>query len=262
MTRQTNRQPEEHRLAADATHPGTIDVLLQRRAVDLPFLVQEVRLKGPGHETLVRPDTPGPLHDTVVSRIARLLDSHLTTRRASAVLSRSIYGVTLPGLRLTGLRLLTRSRKDGSATATVRFLKAEGDQAAILKPHLRGAAPHHPTIVETALPVLRDLLCPALEVFDHILAHGLSEADARVLAARLKTMRARRDELSDYVELLTGALLSGEGRASPPEDTRTERIELPTTPHDMPVRSISWSPSGGTVRGEQASILHGHHARI
>ncbi|SMX38858.1 hypothetical protein [Maliponia aquimaris] len=249
-------------MVADATHPGTIDILLQRVSATDPFAISEVCLKRTGHDIVVRPEVSHPLRDTVVTEVAQMLDDHLAAQQESMVLSRALFGLKLPGLTLTGLRLLTRIRKGGAASATVRFLRSEGEPTAILAPHLRGPGPGGNDLDKTALPVLRDLLCPALEVFDHILAHGLSEADARVLAARLKTMRARRDELSDYIELLTGALRSGADRAPDPWHGRPgDRIELPE-PRDTPVRSISWSPSGGTVRGEQASILHGHHARV
>lgn len=246
-------------MTAEPAYPGIIELQLQRGATCRHFAVHDIRLRRAGSDLHVRPHAPRTLRDALVPEIADMLDGHLRMRQESAVLSRSAYELSLPGLRLGGLRLLSRISKDGSATATVRFLRAEGDPEAILTPDLRSPVPERIAIEDCALPMLRDLLCPALEVFDHVLMLGFSETDSRVLAARLKTMRARRDELSDYIELLTTAVRAGsdrQGRTG--QDRPGERIELPAVP-ETAARSLSWSPSGGTVRGEHASILHGHH---
>lgn len=190
-----------------------------------------------------------------------MLADVLQRPQESLIVCLTTCGLSLPGLHLTGLRLMTTFAPDGTAQATARFLRAEGDPSAVLSPAMRGPAPGLAVVEDTALPVLQDLLCPALAIFDHILEHGLSEPDARVLAARLKTMRARRDELSDYIDLLTHVARDRSRRAATPATETpcsTCRADV-FVPREISVRSVRWSPTHGTVRGEQASILHGHH---
>jgi hypothetical protein len=110
------------------------------------------------------------------------------------------------------------------------------------------------------LPVLQDLLRPALEAFDHILDHGLSDSDARVLAARVKTLRGKRDELSDYVALLTRYAEAGARRIAQarPPPSEQNGFHLSAT-NALSRRSVTWTAATGSVRGESAAILHGHH---
>lgn len=116
-------------------------------------------------------------------------------------------------------------------------------------------------ICSAAVPMLQDLLCPALELIDHILENGLTEQDARVLTARVKIMRAKRDELSDYIALLTRFANS----AAPQQTAERASTQTPAPAlrldavHSTPCRAISWTPAAGATRGEMGTVLHGHH---
>lgn len=242
-----------------AVIPGTIEIWLNKNTSDSAWQVVNARLRFPRHGQRILLDTPQPVHEVFAPQVATALQEYLGSATDTAVFSDTDFALELPGLQLSGLRVLTRVAPDGSGTASVRFVRANGDPGLVLHQDLRGKSDRPIDMESVALPVLQDLLYPALEAFDHILEHGLSEKDAKVLAARVKTMRAKRDELSDYISLLTRFIEAGAMRDA------NETPKLPKAPlalsshHTLTTRDLHWEADKGTVRGEDVSILHGHH---
>ncbi|ODM46312.1 hypothetical protein A9320_06605 [Ruegeria sp. PBVC088] len=237
--------------------PSTIEAWLSKSAHGQDWCVVNVRLRHHDHSQRLLLDDPRPLADVFAPELARILDAELAAIKDTAVNSRSGFKLELRQLTLHGLRILTRIDPTGSGTASVRFVRAEGDLCHVLGPGLRCEHETPPNIDDIALPVLCDLLYPALEIFDHILENGLTEADSRVLAARIKTMRAKRDELSDYIGLLSRFIESApQRRAAIGQQQRPLSLSSPGT---IPSRDIRWDSSGRSVRGEHGAILHGHH---
>lgn len=244
-----------------ATSPGTVEAWLSRDTADSAWRVVNARLKFPKHGQRLLPDSPAPIEEIFAPEIASLLESHLGTVRETAVFSHSDFSFRLPGLKIDGLRILTRVGQDGSATASIRFVRTVGDLRAMLQSGVFAGDAPSMDLDSLTLPMLQDLLRPALEVVDHILEHGLSDEDARVLTARVKTMRTKRDELSDYIDLLTRYAILPASRGEVPslagaKAEAESRIETHNTLHS---RQIEWDPSTGTLRGAGGSILHGHH---
>ncbi|MGP6086695.1 hypothetical protein [Antarctobacter jejuensis] len=237
---------------------GTVEIWLSRETADADWRVINASLGMPKHRQRLLPNSPSPIQDIFVPKAADVLTHHLNTVSETAVFSKSDFSLTLPGLRIRGLRILSRVAPDGSATASVRFVQTEGELNSLIQPQMRTGATAPPVNIDAlTIPVLEDLLRPALEVIDHVLDNGLSEEDARVLAARVKIMRSKRDELADYVSLLTRYTSTMAFHPSPlltPE--QTIRIEAA---NNQPSRAISWNPTTGATRGESGSILHGHH---
>lgn len=254
---------------------GTIELWLLRTDPDRIWHLANARLRGRMHSNRMVPDTPIPLEDVFQPVIARILLGHLQCVEDTAVFSQSDFQVQLPGLALHGLRVLTHFNRDGHASANVRFVRSVGESSAIFQESYRSDRTMDRSLSDMALPVLQELLCPALEAFDHILEHGLSEQQTELLQARVKTMRSRRDELSDYITLLTRYLETVS--KEPGDDGDAVHIELD---RDVPVPGIvgknldiaargtsrtgtlRWTAKGGTVRGEDLGILHGHQKAI
>lgn len=237
--------------------PSTIEAWLSKSSHGQDWCVANVRLRHHDYSQRLMLDDPRPLANVFAPELAKVLNAELAAIDKTAVHSRSEFELELPQLTLHGLRILTRIAPNGSGTASIRLVRAERDLCHVLGPGLRCEHESPPEIDDIALPVLSDLLYPALEIFDHILENGLTEADSRVLAARIKTMRAKRDELSDYIGLLSRFIESGPQRRA--AVGRQQRPLSLSAPGAIPSREIRWDSSGRSVRGEHGSILHGHH---
>lgn len=237
-------------------HTGSIEMWLNRVEGQTDWLLVNARISHDLHAQRLLLDQPLPLAEALHPLVADCLQRALARQCETAVLSDRDFLLDLGPLRLMGLRILIRCPAQGASTATLRFLDSSGDRDAILAPRMRpGHSPAPPPVDALVAPILQDLLCPALEVFDHILQHGLSEENARALTARVKTMRARRDELSDYIALLTQAVTEA------PQPQAAEAPPLPAGWEEQALiasRNLTWSPLSGVTRGQGRGILHGH----
>jgi hypothetical protein len=244
-----------------AVDSSPIEIWLHRTTRARGWHVLNARLRLSTHDQTVEPDLPMAPSAVFVPEIADLLETRLGEARDTSVYSHAEYVIDLPLLQLRGLYILTHLSKDGGVAACVRFSNVDGNLGAVFAPALRPLESPQGDLDALILPLLQDLLCPALEVFDHVLENGLSEPNAKVLAARVKTMRAKRDELSDYVTLLTRFAeidLGTTPRTSSPQSGASSVMHL-TTSHALDCHSVSWNASTGPVRGHSAAALHGHH---
>jgi hypothetical protein len=232
------------------TQTGSIEMWLNRDEGQETWLLVNARMAQPLHARRMLLDSPLPLAEALHPLVADCLQRALARQHETAVLSDRDFLLDLGALRLRGLRILTRCPASGPSTATLRFLESCGDREVILAPALQAPRAAPPPVDALLAPVLQDLLCPALEVFDHILQHGLSEENARALAARVKTLRGRRDALSDYIALLSRVVAEA-GAAAP--QTLGDPAPLGAVAGDL-----TWSPRSGLSRGDGRGILHGH----
>ncbi|MGR3367640.1 MAG: hypothetical protein ACU0CC_19950 [Sagittula sp.] len=254
---------------------GTIELWLLRSDPDEIWHLANARLRGRMHSNRMVPDAPVPLEEVFQPVIVQILLGHLQCVEDTAVFSQSDFQVRIPGLALHGLRVLTHFNRDGHASANIRFVRSVGDSSAIFQKSYRTDPAADHSLSDMALPVLQELLCPALEAFDHILEHGLSEQQTELLQARVKTMRSRRDELSDYISLLTRYL---EAVGNDPEEDRdalhigldrdVPAVGSAGRNRDIAARVMSrkgtlhWTAKRGMVRGDNLGILHGHQKAI
>jgi hypothetical protein len=254
---------------------GTIELWLLRSDPDEIWNLANARLRGRMHSNRMVPDAPVPLEEVFQPVIVQILLGHLQCVEDTAVFSQSDFQVRIPGLALHGLRVLTHFNRDGHASANIRFVRSVGDSSAIFQKSYRTDPAADHSLSDMALPVLQELLCPALEAFDHILEHGLSEQQTELLQARVKTMRSRRDELSDYISLLTRYL---EAVGNDPEEDRdalhigldrdVPAVGSAGRNRDIAARVMSrkgtlhWTAKRGMVRGDNLGILHGHQKAI
>lgn len=236
---------------------GSIEMWLNRDEGNRAWHLVNARILHDHHTQRMLFDPDLPLDDALHPLVAQCLTRALERQFETAVLSDRDLVLELGTLRLEGLRVLTRCPPDGTSTASVRFLNSVGDRDAILSDRMRPPRPELPEVDTLVAPVLQELLYPALEVFDHILQNGLSDENARTLAARVKTMRARRDELSDYIALLSKVV--SDSRPPAPGGLPAKQLPAPFRADDhMASRSLRWSPEAGLSRGLDGGILHGH----
>lgn len=182
---------------------GGLEFWLTRDGPDGPWKFSYARFRSGHMSTRMAMDSPKALDTALAPAIAEILHSRLWDAQETTVHSESDFAATLPGLEMKGLRVLTRIGPNGSAAASIRFVQTAGDVSAVFANGYRPNATPMDSVETVAAPVLHELLLPALEVFDHILENGLTDRQANLLTARIKTMRAKRDELSDYIALLT-----------------------------------------------------------
>lgn len=269
---------------------GTLEIWLTRAEPFSTWFLANARARFPKHSTRMMLDAPTPIHEALHPDVCQIIHEHLAHVEDSAVFSHTDFQLQIPNLVMHGLRVLTHVAADGSASASVRIVRTLGDISAVFTPPFGGETVADNSLSDVTAPVLHELLLPALEVFDHILEHGLNDPQAKLLAARVKTMRARRDELSDYIGLLTRYLecatrpefprladLSSQddaltqavskgwdiehaGLPACPPNGSSERatleLSVPTHRHGQ---DLKWSPRTGMTRGERLGILHGHH---
>lgn len=244
---------------------GSIEMWLNFDAADDAWRLINSRLLYKQHAQRMLFDEPKPLEVALAPQVAGCLQTYLSSVRETAVFSDRDLVIDLGELRVRGLRVLTRFDHEGNATANIRLMSTDGEMSAVFAPDFRpGFRPPAPqplpaTVEDVTMPVLQDLLYPALEIFDHILENGLSEENVKVLAARVKTMRAKRDELSDYATLLSRFIEASDARRSSSlsgADRATARPLKLSTKHPLSVRNKSWDPQNGFQSGENALILH------
>lgn len=244
---------------------GSIEMWLNFDALDKVWRLVNARLLYRHHAQRMLFDAAEPLDVALAPDVAECLEEYLSVRETAVFSNRDLV-IDLGDLRVVGLRVLIRFDGDGNATANIRLMSTDGDMSAVFAPEFRpGFQPPRPepassptTIEDVTMPVLQELLYPALEIFDHILENGLSEENAKVLAARVKTMRAKRDELSDYVALLTRFIEASDAhRSTSISGSEKARPLHLSTRHPLSVRSKSWNPRTGFQSGENALILHG-----
>lgn len=279
------------------TDSATLEVWLTRTDADADWLMVNARARYAAHSTRMMLDSPAQLHEALHPELAHLLQTKLAHVDNSAVFSQSDFALQLPSVFLHGLRVLTHVAEDGSASASVRIVHTMGNLSAVFSETYGGEIAPERAVSDVTLPVLQELLIPALEVMDHILEKGLNDEQAALLAARVKTMRARRDELSDYISLLTRYMEccarfeelsqpvseadaatgitseargdSGEVLSAPapaalaltgPRGPDGERDAMILTAATGRIgQDLSWSPGRGMIRGDRPGILHGHH---
>lgn len=238
---------------------GTIEMWLTRGSALAEWTLVNARLRYAQHSTRLLFEDTMCINQAFIPEIANLLVSHLEEVHETAVFSHSEFVHDLPTLQLEGLRVLTHMGENGSASANVRFVRAVGDLGAVFLPPYGGSPQPTPDLEDITVPVLQELLYPALEVFDHILEHGLSDDQAKLLTARVKTMRAKRDELSDYITLLTRYVeamsVRKQSRLPVQPEAHQQALEL-SAKTGLPAADIRWSPKEGVVRGMDSDILH------
>lgn len=219
---------------------GSLEIWLSRPDDASEWQLLNARMRFTRHSSRMTMDSPvdisNALHPTVAKAVLDRLDGITET----AVFSDSEYMGQIPGLALHGLRILTHANTNGSASASVRFVQTLGDMTAVFQPPYHQQTQANDCLDWMTLPVLYELLMPAMEALDHVLDHGLQDDHARALAARVKTMRARRDELSDYISLLTRYIESTQNAKPPaaldsvdharPKDTPVSRDDTPARP--------------------------------
>ncbi len=245
---------------------GTVEMWLTRDSALSDWQLINARVRYSTHSTRVLFDEAMSIDDVFVPQIASVLQTHLMKVNETAVFSHSEFRAELPTLRLEGLRVLTHKGKEGAASANVRFVRGIGDLNAAFKPPYCGVQQPDPTLEDITVPVLQELLYPALEAFDHILENGLSEEHAKLLTARVKTMRTKRDELSDYIGLLTRyvetmSARKQQGSLPAHADAHKRALEL-SVQKQIPSQNITWSSQHGVRRGVDSNILHGHIGEV
>ncbi|MEQ5869570.1 hypothetical protein J4E08_06610 [Sagittula sp. NFXS13] len=221
---------------------GTLEIWLTRAGPYAQWFLANSRIRYRTHSNRMTLDSPIPIAEVAHREVAILLQERLASVDSSTVFSDSDFRLNLPGLALHGLRVLTHVANDGAASASVRFVHTLGDIDGFFRAPYGGALRSENSVEDMTVPVLHDLLLPALEVFDHILDHGLTDDQAKLLAARVKTMRSRRDELSDYISLLTQYIESARALETM-HATDTPEALSGSKPPDLPSLGPTLPPS-------------------
>lgn len=244
----------------DPADTGSVEVQLYRQVSEPCWRVTCVTLSSQKDERRIQALLPSPLPSMFVPEVATVLEEQLHTVSETSVCNHSELALTLPGLEIQGLCILTQVSTNGDMTACVRFTQTTGDAWVMFLSPLPSDTPMPVNLDAITFSFVQDLLNPALEVVNHILENGLSETDAKVLAARVKTMGAKRDALADYISLLNQYL---DPRHAVQEQLKTAPKNMSLSSQDAHShRTITWSASSGPVRGEYLGILHGHHGAV
>lgn len=179
--------------------------------------------------------------------LAQALERYLARISDTSVHHDRDYALPLPGAHLNGLRLFSWRSEDGRMAALVVFPSIRGFASAVFGDPQLLEAGALPATDSAALRALDDLLVPALELYDQLVGGALGEADARVVAARLKTMCVKRDQLSHAIAGLQ-QVLARDG-------------VLPATSETCAGgRQVTWTPELGWERSPEVDVLSSHHA--
>lgn len=223
-----------------------VEIWLANPAGKDSWTISAVRLRMGSFSQAVECGAFTPPDEILADDVAMVLQRHLSRKGTPTRLEMPEVTVQLKGLTLTGLMMEIRADSVGNLTCCARFNEAHGHLPALLRSGLSTAPGVELQIEDVALPAMQELLIPAIEVFDHIMENGLSEQDADVLRARLKTLKSRRDELSDLVSLLTRCCDYGVER----------KVEANSA---NGISTTEWSASEGLERSGAKATLWGHH---
>lgn len=243
--------------------PCSIEIWLMRQPGEVEWTVNSTRVKLDRHSRRILFDEPTSTQFAFSGSVHALLDAHLNQCFETSVFSNKNFHLEVGELRLRGLRVLTRIAPDGAASATVRFMSADGPFQLFLAPAYRTKDIAVSQVADLTAPAISELLFPALQIFDEIVANGCTEENAELLRARLRTLKMRRDELSDYLGLLSSVSLekpryhNGDVELLESEDNRAQIHHSRRTNH----LDASWSAGGGFERQLTSDVLWDHHNR-
>ena len=232
----------------------SLEIMVSRKAGGQDWQVDAVKLGHDAYDHRLELDDGARLQtvfrETVARRLAALLDDNLAEGENPGLI------VTLPGVRLHGISLEPRDHA-GSRGYRLAFLDVEGRAQDILQPQYCNSASDCASLDDVAVRALRDLLYPAIEIFDHIMDNGFNEQNTAILKARLKTLKARRDQLSDFAGLLAGCIEQTVAR-QPNMDTAHRDIRVSIASANG-VSRMGWTALGGLERQVESGALWGHH---
>lgn len=243
--------------------PCSIEVWLMRQPGKVDWLANTTRVKYDRHSRRILFDEPTPIHEAFASSVHALIAAHLDQCFETTVFSNKNFRLAVGDLKLLGLRVLTRIAPDGAASATVRFMSAEGPFQLLLAPAFRTKDVAVSQTADLTAPAISELLYPALQIFDEIVENGCTEENAEILRARLRTLKMRRDELSDYLGLLSSVSLekpqyhNGEAELLEANDNRPQVHHSSQSKH----MNSNWSTGRGFERQLSSDVLWGHHDR-
>ncbi len=142
------------------------------------------------------------LHQSLVAAIL----PYLPERPDAGLLSANGFHVNVNGTLIKGLRVITHPGSNGRDLLSLHLVDISGSPFNIAKPAYRGSDDAQEQCADLAAKTMVDLVKPCIELFEHILANGLSSEAAELIQPRLKTMKVAGERLSQYAEDLTDVL--------------------------------------------------------
>lgn len=119
------------------------------------------------------------------------------------ILSAKDVEINLPGAKIRHLRITKHPARADKHFATVQLVEIFGNALNILTHKYNATEASYRQSVDLATLALIDVVKPCLELFDHILANGMTEETAQTIRPRLQTMKVKGEALSGYFGELT-----------------------------------------------------------
>lgn len=235
---------------AQAETRQALDFALTRIRPQQPWACRQIIVRTQGMTRDLSFDPPRPLSDVLAPSVAQAMLSDQFLRGSDPHFFLGGVDFMVQGIRL--------EVSDDTGQARLSLPQVSGDPMALLHMDLRGQT-RQPEVDDLCRQILEDLLRPALSIYDHLLEHGLSDLNAAILQARLKTMKAQREQLGDHVEMLQAVGdLARLGAPAANLDTGPE----PATPSAAPVRrrrgKVPFDLARCKARALEATVLFGH----